>query len=271
MAIFTNTLRLAIDSNTTTRHNTTMRKLRLAWDRLLGRDTVQSFNLLGQPLQLAIVDKRELKRARDVGREEHLVERMRTHLQNDDTIYDVGANIGVLSLLLAMHANGAAARVYSFEPEPRNFAQLVRNIEVNGLADTIYPQQMALAADAGEGTLHIRGTAGEGRHSLSAAKGSTDSIVVPLNTASAFAAQHQPAPSVVKIDVEGAEGQVLAGMRQLLEQQTPRELFLEVHTKGDGDRMPNGQTISDWLADLGYQLVWNQQRNRDEHRHYQYG
>jgi len=247
-----------------------MRKLRFALDRLLGRDTVQSFDLLGQQLQLAIVDKRELKRARDVGQEQHLVDRMRDHLQSGDTIYDVGANIGVLSLLLALHANGAAARVYSFEPEPRNFDQLVRNIEVNGLSETIFPQQLALAAEAGEGTLHIRGTAGEGRHSLTAEKGATDSIVVPLTTASAFAAQHQPLPSVVKIDVEGAEGQVLAGMRELLEQKVPRELFLEVHAKGDGERMPNGQNINDWLADLGYHMVWNNQRRRDEHRHYQH-
>ncbi|CAN0493155.1 unnamed protein product, partial [Hapterophycus canaliculatus] len=114
------------------------------------------------------------------------------------------------------------------------------------------------------------GTAGEGRHSIATDKGATDSILVKLSTMSQFAEENGRFPTVVKIDVEGAEGQVLAGMEKLMDNHPPREIFMEIHPKGDGDAMPAGEPIHDWLEARGYTMAWSNKRRSGEHRHYRH-
>jgi hypothetical protein len=123
----------------------------------------------------------------------------------------------------------------------------------------------------GEVQLFIRGTAGEGRHSIAEEKGSTDSISVPLKTATGFARDTGDLPNIVKIDVEGAEGQVISGFEGLIGEHPPRDFFMEIHSKGDGDKMPSGETIDAWLNEHGYELVWSVGRRSGEHRHYRFG
>lgn len=102
--------------------------LRLVFNRLFGRQTILTADLLGQPVKLDITARRELRRARKISHETDLVMRMRECLQDGDTIYDIGANIGLISLLMALHPSGSNSKVHSFEPEPRNFGQLKKNI-----------------------------------------------------------------------------------------------------------------------------------------------
>ncbi|TVP57148.1 MAG: hypothetical protein EA351_06330, partial [Gemmatimonadales bacterium] len=72
------------------------------------------------------------------------------------------------------------------------------------------------------------------------------------------------------------EGQVLAGMASLIEERRPREIFLELHPKGDEDHMPAvvapeggpAPTIDEWLTARGYELAWADPRGSGEHRHY---
>ncbi|MEX2529118.1 MAG: FkbM family methyltransferase [Gemmatimonadota bacterium] len=218
-----------------------MDTLRFLLNRLLGRDTVLTVAPLGEPsLRLAIAGRREIKRAHEVEKEGPLLKRMFAHLQEGDVIWDIGANIGVISLLLARHGAGTTACIHAFEPEPRNFRQLSRNLELNGLSDRITPHQLALGDGEGKVELFVRGGPGEGRHSIATTKGSTSSIRVPIMRGASFAAAHDAWPTLVKLDVEGAEGQVLAGMDGLLAERPPRDIFLEIHPKGDGDRMPGG-------------------------------
>lgn len=245
-----------------------MSYVRFFINRLLRRDTVLACEFQGHPFRLSVAARREIRRAKELNHETALIERILAHLQEGDILYDVGANIGVISLLTALHPSGASSRIHAFEPEPRNFNQLSRNIGLNGLSDRVVPHPLALGASAGEAELYVRGTAGEGRHSMAEARGSTGSIRIPVSTAAAFARESGEPPDIVKIDVEGAEGQVLSGMADLLRERKPRELFMEIHPKGDGDRMPDGGRIHDWLTALGYTLAWDHQRRSGQHRHY---
>ncbi len=242
--------------------------LRLLANKMLGRETVLHVDLLGIPLRLAIEARREIRRARSISEEASLIRRMFEFLCEGDVIYDVGANIGIIGLLLAQHPKGRGSRVHSFEPEPRNFGQLRRNIAKNGLIGRVSPHQVALADEPGEVELFVRGGPGEGRHSTVAAEGSTGSIPIRAETAAGLAAAVGEVPDLMKIDVEGAEGRVLSGMASLLQNRTPREIFLELHPKGDHDLMPGGTPITDWLAERGYELVWEFQRGRSRHCHY---
>lgn len=251
-------------------HNKSMNKLTFYLNKLLGRPTVGEFNLLGQCITLGISAPREIRRANDIEIESELLEHMRPVMRPDDVLYDVGGNIGLISILMASHPAGASTQVHCFEPEPKNFNQLINNVQLNKLDQRVSCHQMALGATQGEIALHVRGTAGEGRHSIATDKGSTDSIQVKLSTMSQFANDSGQYPTVVKIDVEGAEGQVLAGMEQLISSRPPREIFMEIHPKGDGDAMPSGELIHVWLESRGYAMLWTNTRRSGEHRHYQF-
>lgn len=245
-----------------------MNKLTFYVNRLLGRPTVGEFNLLGQSITLGISASREIRRAHDIEIESELVDHMRPVMQPDDVLYDVGANIGLISILMASHPAGASTQVQCFEPEPKNFNQLTNNVRLNSLEQRVNCHQMALGATEGDIALHVRGTAGEGRHSIATDRGATGSIQVKLSTMSQFASESGKSPTVVKIDVEGAEGQVLAGMEELIATKPPREIFMEIHPKGDGDSMPSGELIHAWLEQRGYTMVWSNTRRSGEHRHY---
>ena len=247
-----------------------MDTLRLFINKLVGRPTIATTDLLGQRIKLNIVARRELRRARKISHETDLIERMRAHLAEGDVIYDVGANIGLISLLMALHPSGTRSKVYSFEPEPKNLHQLQKNVRLNGLEDRIIPERLALGAKQGEVQLFVRGTAGEGRHSIAEERGSTGSISVPLTTAMQFAQGCGDFPSIVKIDVEGAEGQVISGFEDMLHEHPPRDFFMEIHSKGEADKMPNGETIDVWLKERGYALAWKADRRSGEHRHYRH-
>jgi FkbM family methyltransferase len=245
-----------------------MPSLQLLLNRLRGRDTVVESEFQGLAFRLVVTTGREIRRARELDRETELLGRIREVIRPGDTLYDVGANIGLISILTALHPSGASVRVHSFEPEPRNFAHLRRNLELNGLGHRVQAHAVALGAEEGEAVLHVRGAEGEGRHSIATDKGSSGSIRVPLTTADEFARSIGEPPDIVKIDVEGAEGRVLRGMEDLLQSGRPRELLLEIHAKGDGDRMPDGETIHHWLESRGYVLAWRNRRRSGEHCHY---
>ena len=247
-----------------------MNKFRFYMNKLMGKPSVGHFTLLGQDVTLGISTAREIRRANDIEIESELIDHMRPVFQPGDLLYDIGANIGLISILMAKYKTGVSAQVFCFEPEPKNFNQLSNNIQLNQLSDRVSCHQMALGATEGEIALHVRGNAGEGRHSIATDKGATDSIQVTLKTLSGFAAESGKAPTIVKIDVEGAEGQVLAGMDTLMSTQPPREIFMEIHPKGDGDAMPNGEPIHEWLEQRGYAMQWSNKRGSGEHRHYQY-
>jgi FkbM family methyltransferase len=242
--------------------------LRFLIDRLRGRETLMRVDLAGRPAVLSISGLRELKRAREIGEEAELHARMLAHLQADDTVLDIGANIGVVSVMLALHRPRGGGRVHAFEPEPVNFGRLERNLALNSLEGGVVPHRLALGAAEGEAELHVRPGAGEGRHSLTSSRGATSSVRVPLATMASFADGAGAAPDLVKIDVEGAEGEVLAGMAGLLPDRRPRDIFVEIHPKGGGDRMPSGETIHDWLEARGYALVWERRDGSRSQRHY---
>ncbi len=123
--------------------------------------------------------------------------------------YDVGANVGIYSLL-AWHRG---CRVFAFEPEPRNFAALSDHIRLNH-AD-VTARQLALSDYCGEG--HFAGGNSTGRLS-------TDGCVVQVATADSL---DTPAPDVLKIDVEGAEFSVLRGCEHILSHKPV--IFLATH------------------------------------------
>ncbi|MBK8469817.1 MAG: FkbM family methyltransferase [Actinomycetales bacterium] len=130
------------------------------------------------------------------------------------TVVDVGANVGYFTMLAAL-LTGPTGRVVAFEPEPRNHALLVANVAENKL-DQVHVIRAACADRVGTHELAVN-TAESGWHRLVAADGSSNGLKrVPVTLTTVDAVLGDARVDVVKIDVEGHEGSVLAGMARTL-------------------------------------------------------
>ena len=133
-------------------------------------------------------------------------------------VFDVGANVGIYTLLAA-RAVGPSGRVYAFEPEPRNFALLTRNVAENGFTN-VRLVNAAVSDRAGVARLHLD-DANFGAHSFEAGSVRTSSgrsVEVDTVSLDGFVdeARGFEAGVVVKVDVQGAEALVVEGGRRLL-------------------------------------------------------
>ena len=143
-------------------------------------------------------------------------------LRPDETLFDIGANIGSYALLAA---GAAQARVVAFEPHPKSAELLERNVAHNRLGDRITVCRVALSDREGGGSL-TDGLDTMNHIVESAAQGFT---TISLRTLDSEAAVRPPA--MLKIDVEGHESQVLAGGAQALAD--PGLLAIEIETVTD--------------------------------------
>jgi FkbM family methyltransferase len=140
------------------------------------------------------------------------------HAREGMCVFDVGANIGYYTLLAA-RAVGSSGRVYAFEPEPRNFGLLTRNVAENGLTN-VRLVNAAISNRAGVVRLHLD-DANFGAHSFEAgsiATSSGRSVEVETVSLDGFVdeARAFEAGVLVKVDVQGAEALVVEGGRRLL-------------------------------------------------------
>jgi FkbM family methyltransferase len=201
------------------------------------------------------------------------ITRLLESLKPGDVFYDVGANVGVVSMLAARRANAGAAgqggvEIHAFEPEPRNFAQLSKNLEKNAVR-RVRPHKLALGATTGTATLFVAGEVGSGFHSLvPGANAENVKVEIEIDTAANVAARLGHPPTVIKIDVEGAETDVIAGLIPLLDRGSPRELFIEVHPPKIEAAGKSTEDVTRPLLSRGYELVWSSKRGKQWHEHY---
>jgi FkbM family methyltransferase len=144
-----------------------------------------------------------------------------------DVVVDIGANYGEM-VLGAEIADGA--RVICFEPNPHVLPFLRRSIEESGMG--IELREVAVGAEATEATF-VMDTVWSGRSGL-AATHRTDAdhhlspVVVPVRTLDSELRLEESDSVCVKVDVEGAEFDVLEGARALTESSRTWAIMLEV-------------------------------------------
>jgi FkbM family methyltransferase len=144
------------------------------------------------------------------------------------TALDVGANVGAYSLLLGQWV-GPNGSVHAFEPAPATFDGLVKHVGLNALDHVVYPVQAALGAVSSTASLLVSGTHGESRLAAPAERGAA-TIDVSVTTIDEYCRAHRLMPAFIKIDVEGAELDVLRGARETIRRAGPSlALFVELH------------------------------------------
>jgi FkbM family methyltransferase len=138
-------------------------------------------------------------------------------------VYDVGANVGIYSLLASLRV-GPSGRVYAFEPLDRNLRYLRLHKTLNNLQNCFIFEEAVYST---EGTLPFSMASWTSSMGRLSADGE---ILVRSTTLDSciFGEKGFPPPEVVKIDVEGAEFEVLKGASRTLSEFRPT-IFLEVH------------------------------------------
>lgn len=164
--------------------------------------------------------------------ESSVQEAMVRHLAADGVLYDVGANIGFFSLLGARLA--PRGRVIALEAAPANAQAIRENAELNGAACVeVWP--VAVGARSGRAQLQVvedqswSKLAEYGEHPQT-----TEVLDVEMvSIDDLLTAGRIPPPTLVKIDVEGAELAVIAGMRATIERHRPA-IICELHDTASG-------------------------------------
>jgi len=178
----------------------------------------------------------EYQRAKTLMGEQDVLENFTANIRPDDVVWDVGSNVGIF----AMFSGKIAKKTVAIEPVPANVDALKENVEINNLSEETIIIEVALGSSAGTIDVPSTSVAGE-NHTLVDEINETEVITVPIRRADEIVASGKvPAPTVLKMDIEGAEADALDGFGNLLDQ--VRLVYIEVH----GQRLSNlNRSIND--------------------------
>jgi len=166
---------------------------------------------------------------------------------NQNVFYDIGAHIGIYSLLLGTVFRNSPLSIFAFEPTPRT-AELCRVArDANNLNFSI--MQTAVGCDSGEIDFYLS-TKTESSNSMNSDfRPGSEKISVPLTTIDRVVASGIPYPSIMKVDVETLEPDVLVGSRKTISQFKPIITCEFLPRKDTRDSI--GELLS-WLTYYGY-------------------
>lgn len=173
--------------------------------------------------------------------------------RNKKCVFDVGANHGIISLLIA--SKYTASKVHAFEASEDAVNIINRNILLNGLNPSIRVIN-TLIADRSGYTIPFYWEGSSGGASISKGRlghhieinKSTLSLDDYARTANTF-------PDFVKMDIEGAENMAIKGMKEILTVSRP-DVFIELHDFGSKKLHENAQEILDFVTPLNYLMIY---------------
>ena len=200
---------------------------------------------------------------------------VKTHVEKNNIVVDIGANIGYYTLLMALNQ----AKVFSYEPEPKNFKLLQKNVNLNNFSSNVKLYNKAVsnyngfsklflagATDLNGGVIVDRAKGGApGMHTLSNNRFGSNSIDVEVTKL------NLDKIDFAKIDVEGHELHVLEGMKilptKILIEFNPR--YLQASGKNYNDffhfieKFTIKQISKDGLEELDYEELIKSKMSRN--------
>ncbi|MDJ0677132.1 MAG: FkbM family methyltransferase [Calothrix sp. MO_167.B42] len=183
-----------------------------------------------------------------------LQEALAHYLKPGDVFYDIGANIGFFTVLAA-HLVGNSGYVYGFEPVPENVQRIRHNLQLNNFSHTTV-LETAVSVHTGKGRLLLA------RHSGGAMLASAGTPVdfkgamnVNLTSIDDLVAQKTlKPPTLVKIDVEGAEIDAFKGMKQTIITYKPTIIY-EVDDGNQEYFEQKSKALENLISSMGYQTM----------------
>lgn len=178
------------------------------------------------------------------------IERLRDFVPAGSTVIDVGANVGFFALRFAQWVGDG--EVIAIEPEETNYRTLVAATKRAGVTGKVRVLKAVAAAAAGTTYLEIN-PAHPADHKLS--RDGTGVAVDAVRLDDLLESKGALRPSLVKIDVQGAEMLVLQGSPDILRLAKPA-LFIELSEEALRSFGSSVSEIINHLSALGYEAYW---------------
>lgn len=197
-------------------------------------------------------------------KEGYLLELLIWNLHSGDCFYDVGAEIGLYTLLLAKVV-GEKGKIIAFEPEDSSYERLRENLKLNGLRN-VRLFHLALGSHSGEGKLYI-GRVGVAPGLINTSTTRNRQIVqkVQIIEGDRFVEMSNLSqPRAVKIDVEGFEYNVIQGLKKTLSDRTCQMVCCEIHPKMLPKEFSSNDVI-DLLRSYGFKRIETYPRGETFH------
>jgi FkbM family methyltransferase len=146
------------------------------------------------------------------------------HLLREDSLFvDIGANVGIYTVLAA---GVVGAHVVSIEPVPKTFSKLRINLRLNNIENKVSPHNIGLGCQ--EAILRFTSEQGSANHVIEDTSWPGPSVQVPVSTLDEVL--QGSSPTLIKIDVEGWEPEVLAGAVSTLRSPSLLGLIIEMNS-----------------------------------------
>jgi FkbM family methyltransferase len=173
-------------------------------------------------------------------------------VKKDMTVVDVGSNIGYYTLLAARLV-GENGHVFAFEPEPKNFGLLSKNVALNSYKNVV-PVQKAISGETGSAKLFLDKN-NLGGHSLSEANVTKDDAVsVELTSIDDFFKNTNFKVDIVKMDVQGSEMKALEGMTKTIEKNENLMILTEFWPAGLKNAGSSAEAFIVKLKEFGFTI-----------------
>lgn len=163
--------------------------------------------------------------------------------------FDIGANVGYISLLLGSLV-GPEGQVFCFEALPGNVERLKANINLNPKLSsfTVIPKAVTDKKGDVEFLVHESDDMGKAAGSAGRDADYENTIKVPSISLDEFVySENNPAPNLIKLDIEGGEVLALPGMTRLLKEARPL-MLVELHGP------ESAQAVWEGLTAAGYTI-----------------
>jgi len=185
-------------------------------------------------------------------REEEQKAAVLAELRDDDVVYEIGAHIGVWTVFLARRLS--RGKVHAFEPDDENRSQLQANLALNAVRN-VSVHGVAIGDRSGTAEFAVYAEDRDARNSLVPKEGHARTIeVATLRLDDVPERLGISEPTALKIDVEGAEGMVIAGAPALLARPALRLVYVEFHARlGQTGWTP--EAVLGRLEEAGFAIV----------------
>lgn len=194
------------------------------------------------------------RRDPDVVHEEPVTRELIRRARTSNCFLEIGAHIGYYSCLIAKMMKGEGV-VFAFEMDRENYRILNKNIELNDCTANVSTYNLAVTDKSGEVAYALHpDSSGAGQYVVTDVGDLLQdgkSVTVRSVSIDSFLESVDPVPDLVKIDVEGAEGMVLMGMTELMQNDRPT-VYIEIHPQKLRNYGWSHSEVVQRLADLGY-------------------
>jgi len=184
-------------------------------------------------------------------REPYFVKLMKLEIHPGMTVFEIGTNIGYYTFIMAKLLNGKG-KIHAIEPHPNNYKYLKKNIIVNNYKKLIIPHNVAVGN--ANGIIDFYVDTDKPNLSTSVKRKGCKVIKVQCTTLDKFISKFGN-PNFIKMDIEGAEVDVLHGLFNSLNESFPLKILIETHPLAYNN-VRNMESVLTKLVNLGFNIKY---------------